>query len=99
MTFLSFLLASDLLAVLHGVLDSRFKLCAFIVNGLIKGEIEKPSGQFLSLIVLLQNSNQVLHALFGPHTQALDHISLALIWVHDQNLSSSIDLFFTVICS
>jgi hypothetical protein len=33
-----------LLAVLHGVLDSNFKLCAFVVNGLIKGEIEKPSG-------------------------------------------------------
>jgi hypothetical protein len=41
-----------LLAVLHGVLDSNFKLCAFIVNGLIKGEIEKPSGQFLGLIVM-----------------------------------------------
>jgi hypothetical protein len=23
--------------MLHGVLDSNFKLCAFIVNGLIKG--------------------------------------------------------------
>jgi hypothetical protein len=33
-----------LLDVLHGVLDSNFKLCAFVVNGLIKGEIEKPSG-------------------------------------------------------
>jgi hypothetical protein len=41
-----------LLAVLHGVLDSNFKLCAFVVNGLIKGEIEKPSGQFLGLIVM-----------------------------------------------
>jgi hypothetical protein len=30
--------------VLHGVLDSNFKLCPFVVNGLIKGEIEKPSG-------------------------------------------------------
>jgi hypothetical protein len=30
--------------VLHGVLDSNFKLSAFAVNGLIKGEIEKPSG-------------------------------------------------------
>jgi hypothetical protein len=30
--------------VKHGVLDSNFKLCAFVVNGLIKGEIEKPSG-------------------------------------------------------
>jgi hypothetical protein len=44
MTFLSFSLASGLLAVLHGVLDSNFKLYAFVVNGLIKGEIEKPSG-------------------------------------------------------
>jgi hypothetical protein len=52
MTFLSFLLAFDLLAVLHGVLDSNLKLCAFVVNGLIKGEIEKPSGQFLGLIVM-----------------------------------------------
>jgi hypothetical protein len=52
MTFLSFLLASALLAVLHGVSDSRFKLCAFVVNGLIKGEIEKPSGQLLTLIVM-----------------------------------------------
>jgi hypothetical protein len=41
-----------LLAVLHGVLDSNFKLCAFVVNGLIKGEIEKPSGPFLGLIVM-----------------------------------------------
>jgi hypothetical protein len=38
--------------VLHGVLDSNFKLCAFIVNGLIKWEIEKPSGMFLGLIVM-----------------------------------------------
>jgi hypothetical protein len=41
-----------LLAVLHGVLDLNFKLCAFVVNGLIKGEIEKPSGPFLDLIVM-----------------------------------------------
>jgi hypothetical protein len=40
------------LTMLHGVLDSRFKLCSFVVNGLIKGEIEKPSGQFLGLIVM-----------------------------------------------
>jgi hypothetical protein len=33
--------------VLHGILDSNFKLCAFVVNGLIKGEIEKPSGRYL----------------------------------------------------
>jgi hypothetical protein len=41
-----------LLAMLHGVLDSNFKLYAFVINGLIKGEIEKPSGQFLGLIVM-----------------------------------------------
>jgi hypothetical protein len=52
MTFLSFSYFLGLLAVIHGVLDSNFKLCAFIVNGFIKGEIEKPSGQFLSLIVM-----------------------------------------------
>jgi hypothetical protein len=52
MTLLSFSLVFGHLAVLHGVLDSNFKLCAFIVNGLIKGEIEKPSGQFLGLIVM-----------------------------------------------
>jgi hypothetical protein len=33
-------------------LDLNFKLCAFVVNGLIKGEIEKPSCQFLGLIVM-----------------------------------------------
>jgi hypothetical protein len=52
MTFLSFSLLFDLLALLHGVFDSNFKLCAFIVNGLIKGKIEKQSGQFLGLIVM-----------------------------------------------
>jgi hypothetical protein len=52
MTFLSFLMASGLLVVLHGVLDLRFKLYVFIVNGLIKGEIKKPSSQFLGLIVM-----------------------------------------------
>jgi hypothetical protein len=49
---LSFLLAFGLLAVLHGVLGSNFKLCAFVINGLIKGEIEKPNGQFIGLIVM-----------------------------------------------
>jgi hypothetical protein len=52
MTFLSFSLAFGLLVVLHGVLDSNFKHYAFVVNGLIKGEIEKPSCQFLGLIVM-----------------------------------------------
>jgi hypothetical protein len=42
----------DLLAVLHGVLDSNFKLCALVVNGFVKGEIQKPSGPFLSLILM-----------------------------------------------
>jgi hypothetical protein len=41
-----------LLVMLHGVLDSNFKLRAFVVNGLIKGEIEKPSYSFLGLIVM-----------------------------------------------
>jgi hypothetical protein len=49
---LSFSWLFCLLALLHGVLDLNFKLCAFIVNGLIKGEIENPSGQLLSLIVM-----------------------------------------------
>jgi hypothetical protein len=44
MIFLSFSLASNLLAVLHGALDSNFKLYAFVINGLIKVEIDKPSG-------------------------------------------------------
>jgi hypothetical protein len=47
--FLAFL---GLLTMLHGVLDLNFKLCAFVVNELIKGKIEKPSGQFLGLIVM-----------------------------------------------
>jgi hypothetical protein len=38
--------------MLHQILDLNFKLCHFVVNGLIKGEIEKPSGQFLGLIVM-----------------------------------------------
>jgi hypothetical protein len=32
-----FLVFLGLLAVLHGILDLNFKLCAFVVNGLIKG--------------------------------------------------------------
>jgi hypothetical protein len=51
MTFLSFFGFFGLLAELHGILDSNFKLCAFVANGLIKGEIEKLSGQFFGLIV------------------------------------------------
>jgi hypothetical protein len=49
---LEIFLAFGLLAVLHGVLDLKFKLCDFFVNGLIKEEIEKSSGQFLGLIVM-----------------------------------------------
>jgi hypothetical protein len=52
MTLLSFLLAFGHLVVLHGVLDLRFKLCGFVVNRLIKGEIEKPSSQFHGFIMM-----------------------------------------------
>jgi hypothetical protein len=52
MTFLSFSWLFGFLAVLHEVLDLNFKFCAFIVNELIKGEIEKPSDQLLYLIVM-----------------------------------------------
>jgi hypothetical protein len=38
--------------VLNGVLDSHFKLYAFVLNGLIKGEIDKSSGHLLGLIVM-----------------------------------------------
>jgi hypothetical protein len=38
--------------VLHVVFASNFKLCAFVVNGLIKVEIEKSSEPFLGLIVM-----------------------------------------------
>jgi hypothetical protein len=44
MSFLSFFDVLGLLTVLHEILDLKYKLCAFVVNGLIKGEIEKPSG-------------------------------------------------------
>jgi hypothetical protein len=52
MTFLSFFGFLCLLAMLYEVLDSNFKLCTFVINGLIKEEIEKPSSQFLGLIVM-----------------------------------------------
>jgi hypothetical protein len=61
LAFAVFLLLDDLLelflafrslVVLHGVSDLNFKTCAFVVNGLIKGQIEKPSSQFLGLIVM-----------------------------------------------
>jgi hypothetical protein len=49
LAFAVFLLLDDLLELfwLFG-----YSSCAFVVNGLIKGEIEKPSGQFLDLIVM-----------------------------------------------
>jgi hypothetical protein len=52
MTFLSFSLAFGLLVVPHvsWIRNSNFVFC--VVNVLIKGEIEKPSGQFLGLIVM-----------------------------------------------
>jgi hypothetical protein len=51
MTFLSFSLAFCLLVVLHVILNSKFKLCAFVLSMLlIKGGIEKSNGQYLGLI-------------------------------------------------
>jgi hypothetical protein len=39
MTFLSSSLSFGLLVVFHVVLNSNFKLCAFVVNGIIKGNM------------------------------------------------------------
>jgi hypothetical protein len=51
MTFLRFSLAFGLLVVLHVVLDLKFKLYAFVLSIYSsRGEIEKPSYQYLSLI-------------------------------------------------
>jgi hypothetical protein len=50
MTFLNFSWLFGLLPVRHRVLDLNFVF--FVVNGLIKGEIEKPSHQLLGLIVM-----------------------------------------------
>jgi hypothetical protein len=56
-----FLLLDDILELFFGfwssscascVLDSKFKLCAFFVIVLIKGEMEKSSGQYFGLIVM-----------------------------------------------
>jgi hypothetical protein len=52
MTFLSFSLAFGLLAVLHGSCIQISNFLLFVVNVLIMGEIEKPSGQYLGLIVM-----------------------------------------------
>jgi hypothetical protein len=51
-TFMSFSLDFGHLAVLHvsWIQNSNFVL--FVINVLIKGEIEKPSGQYLGLIVM-----------------------------------------------
>jgi hypothetical protein len=52
MTFLSFSLSFGLLAVLHVSWIQNSNFVPFIVNVLIKWEIEKPSGQYLGLIVI-----------------------------------------------
>jgi hypothetical protein len=52
MTFLSFSLSFGLLAVLHVSWIQNSNFVPFIVNVLIKWEIEKPSGQHLGLIVI-----------------------------------------------
>jgi hypothetical protein len=48
---LKLFLALGLLDVLHGVLDLKFKLCAFCCQCTHQGG-DKPSGQFLGLIVM-----------------------------------------------
>jgi nitrate reductase gamma subunit len=50
MTFLSFSFTFGLLAVLHGYWIHILNFVPFVVNALIKGEIEKPSDQYLGLI-------------------------------------------------
>jgi hypothetical protein len=52
MTFSRFSWLFCLLAVLHGSWIQTLNFVLFIIDGLIKGEIEKPSGQFLGLIVM-----------------------------------------------
>jgi hypothetical protein len=52
MTFFTFLLAFGLLVVLHVSWIRNSNLVLFVVNVIIKGEIEKPSGKYLGLIVL-----------------------------------------------
>jgi hypothetical protein len=48
----SFSLAFGLLAVLHVSWIQNSDFVLFVINVLIKGEIEKPSGQYLGLIVM-----------------------------------------------
>jgi hypothetical protein len=51
MTFLNFSFTFDLLDVLLLSLEFEIQtLCFCVVNGLIKGEIEKPNDQYLGLI-------------------------------------------------
>jgi hypothetical protein len=50
MTFLSFSWLFGLLAVLRGFWIRISNFVLFVINGLIKGEIEKPCGQYLGLI-------------------------------------------------
>jgi hypothetical protein len=52
MTFFSFYLAFGLTVVLYmsWIQNSNFVL--FVINKLIKVEIEKPSGQYLNLVVM-----------------------------------------------
>jgi hypothetical protein len=50
--FLEFSLAIGLLAMLHVSWIQNSKFVLFVVNVLIKGEIEKPSDQYLGLIVM-----------------------------------------------
>jgi hypothetical protein len=59
LAFAVFLLLDDILNLFIGFWSSNcdswghgFRLCAFFDNGLINGEIEKPSDQFFGLIVM-----------------------------------------------
>jgi hypothetical protein len=52
MSFFSLSLILGHSLVLHLILNKKFKLCAFgVVDVLIKGQIEKPSGLYLGLYV------------------------------------------------
>jgi hypothetical protein len=52
MTFLSFYLAFGLLAMLHMSWIRNLNFMLFVINVLIKEEIEKLSGQYLGLAVM-----------------------------------------------
>jgi hypothetical protein len=52
MTFLSFSLLFGSSSYASWDLGFELQTLFFVVNGLIKGEIEKPSGPFLGLIVM-----------------------------------------------